>query len=153
MIRWPRQSKDCLPACDINSAKDDAAGMAVSEGLRGRGHPQGSRNAQDGISMLQTAEGAMGVIDDNLVRMKELAEQASTDSYSPAQKGIMNQEFQQLSDEISRIATSTSFNGITLLNDTSTHEINVGSTQTINVGGARWTRPPWGLRLPVQLPP
>ncbi len=119
----------------INSAKDDAAGMAVNEGIRAdvATLQQGSRNAQDGISMLQTAEGAMSVIDDNLVRMKELAEQASTDSYSAPQKSIMNQEFQQLSAEITRIANSTSFNGITMLNSTSTMAINVGSAQTIDV--------------------
>ena len=72
----------------INSARDDAAGLAVRELVRAdiAVLQQGSRNAQDGISMLQTMEGAMGVIDDNLIRMKELAEQAATGSYSSEQR-------------------------------------------------------------------
>jgi flagellin len=122
----------------INSAKDDPAGMAVSELIKAdvAQLQQGSRNAQDGVSMLQTAEGAMNVIDQNLTRMKELAEQASTGSYSSAQRGIMNSEYGQLADEIDRIASSTSFNGIEMLNTSATYKINVGSSQTIDVNGS-----------------
>ena len=78
----------------INSAKDDAAGLAVRELMRAdiAVLKQGSRNAQDAISMLQTMEGALGSIDAILIRMKELAEQASTDSYSQQQRTIMNNE-------------------------------------------------------------
>jgi flagellin len=78
----------------INTAKDDAAGLAVRELLRAdiAQFRQGSRNAQDAISMLQTAEGAMQVIDELLIRMKELAEQAATGTYSSAQRSIMNAE-------------------------------------------------------------
>lgn len=112
----------------INSSKDDAAGLAVRELVRAdvTQIKQASRNAQDAISMLQTAEGAMGVIDNLLIRMKELAEQSSTESYSDDQRTIMNQEFAQLSDEITRIAQSTKFNGIALLDSTDTFTIHVG---------------------------
>jgi flagellin len=119
----------------INSAKDDAAGMAVSELVRAdvAQLQQGSRNAQDAISMLQTAEGALGADDDILVRMKELAQQASTGSYSSGQRTIMNNEFQQLGAELTRIANSTQFNQISLLNNSNTYSFNVGSTDTIDL--------------------
>ena len=119
----------------INSAKDDAAGMAVSELIRADVAvlQQGSRNAGDAISMLQTAEGAMGTIDDILVRMKQLAEQSATDSYSDTQRTIMDNEFQQDAQEITRVATSTTFNGISLLNSTGTYNIHVGSGTTIDL--------------------
>jgi len=115
----------------INGAKDDAAGLAVRELIRAdiATLQQGARNAADAISMLQTAEGAMGEMDANLVRMKELAEQAATGSYSATQRSLMNQEFSQLAKEISRIAETTDFNGIKLLNSTSQYEIHVGSTE------------------------
>jgi len=119
----------------INSSKDDAAGLAVSELVRAdvATLQQGSRNAQDAISMLQTAEGALGADDDILVRMKELAQQASTGSYSSGQRTIMNNEFQQLGQELTRIANSTQFNQISMLNNTNTYSFNVGSTDTIDV--------------------
>ncbi|GAI23223.1 unnamed protein product, partial [marine sediment metagenome] len=90
----------------INSAKDDAAGLAVRELMRAdiAVIQQGARNAQDGISMLQTMEGAMGVINEALVRMQQLAEQASTGSYSSAQRAIMESEFIEMRLEIDRIA-------------------------------------------------
>lgn len=122
----------------INSAKDDAAGMAVRELIRADVAvvQQGARNAQDGISMLQTMEGAMGVIDDNLIRMKELAEQAATGSYSSAQRTIMNAEFAEMAAEIDRIAGATSFNGIRMLTTADSSddiEIHVGTTETITI--------------------
>jgi len=131
----------------INSAKDDAAGMAVSELIRSdvATLQQGSRNAQDAVSMLQTAEGATGVIDDIMVRMKELAEQSSTGSYSDEQRSIMNQEFQQLAGEITRISDSTDFNGIKMLNTNNTYKIDVGSSTTIDVQGAQMTSDALGL--------
>ncbi len=120
----------------INSAKDDAAGLAVRELIRAdiAVLQQGSRNAQDGISMLQTMEGAMAVMDDNLIRMKELAEQAATGSYSTAQRTIMNAEFAEMAAEIERIAGATAFNGITMLNTNSgSVSIHVGTASTIDV--------------------
>ena len=119
----------------INGAKDDAAGLAVRELMRAdiAVLRQGSRNAQDGVSMLQTAEGSMGVIDDLLIRMKELAEQAATASYSSDQRSIMNAEYTQLANEITRIANSTSFNGIQMLSSSATHAIHIGTTTTIDI--------------------
>jgi len=105
----------------INSAKDDAAGLAVRELMRADVAvlQQGARNAQDGISLLQVAEGGMQTIDNLLVRMKQLAEQASTGTYSSAQRSIMDNEFSELADEIERIAGSAKFNGTSLLNSAS----------------------------------
>ncbi|HQI27337.1 MAG TPA: flagellin, partial [Sedimentisphaerales bacterium] len=106
----------------INSASDDAAGMAVRELMRAdiAVLEQGARNAQDGVSMLQTMEGAMQVQDNLLVRMQQLAEQASTGSYTSAQRVIMDNEFDQLANEIQRIATATDFNGIKMLDNSAT---------------------------------
>lgn len=102
----------------INSAADDAAGLAIREGMRSEitAMNQGIRNAQDGISMIQTAEGALSVIDEKLIRMKELAEQAATGTYTNEQRMIIHSEFAAMAAEIDRIATSTDFNGIKLLN-------------------------------------
>jgi flagellin len=103
----------------INSAADDAAGLAVRELMRSdiAVLAQGIRNANDAISMLQTMDGAAGVIDEKLIRMKELAEQAATGTYSSEQRDIMNDEFVAMRAEIERIATATDFNGIRMLND------------------------------------
>ncbi len=120
----------------INSAKDDAAGLAVRELMRAdiAVTKQGSRNAMDAISMLQTMEGAMGTIDSILIRMKELAEQASTGSYSSQQRNIMNNEFEQMIAEIDRIATTTNFNSINMLNSASgTNSIHFGVNSSIDV--------------------
>jgi len=105
----------------INTAKDDAAGLAVRELMRAdiAVLQQGARNAQDGISMLQTAEGGMQTIDNLLVRMKQLAEQAATGTYSSAQRAIMDNEFDELANEIERIAGAAEFNGISMLNSAS----------------------------------
>jgi flagellin len=119
----------------INSAKDDAAGLAVRELLRADVATlrQAGRNAADGINMIQTSEGAMGEVDSILIRMKELAEQASTGSYSAAQRTIMNNEYTQLSAEITRIAQSTDFNDNQLLNSTNSVSIHVGTTDMITI--------------------
>ncbi len=121
----------------INSAKDDAAGLAVRELLRSdvARLEQGARNARDGISMLQTAEGALAVVDDILVRMEMLAEQATTDTYSDVQKGIMEDEFMELAAEIDRIAGNTTFNEKNLL-DTSgaaTLDVHMGTTDKVTL--------------------
>ena len=120
----------------INSAKDDAAGLAVRELMRAdiAVIKQGNRNAQDSISMLQTFEGALAAVDDALIRMKELAEQAATGSYSEAQRNIMNAEFLEMADEITRIATTTAFNSVTMLDSaTGTNTIHFGENSTITV--------------------
>lgn len=121
----------------INSAKDDAAGLAVRELMRAdiAVIKQGSRNAMDGISMLQTFEGALQAVDEALIRMKELAEQAATGSYSSQQRNIMNAEFQEMLAEIDRIATGTTFNTVTMLDSatgTNTVHFGEGSTITLN---------------------
>jgi flagellin len=102
----------------INSAADDAAGLAIRELMRSDISTinQGTRNANDAISLIQTADGALGVIDEKLIRMKELAEQAATGTYTSAQRVIINSEYQAMASEISRIANATDFNGIYLLN-------------------------------------
>ena len=102
----------------INSAADDAAGLAIRELMRAdiATLHQGARNANDAISMIQTADGALGVIDEKLIRMKELAEQAATGTYDSTQRLMIESEYQQMASEITRIAQATDFNGIHLLN-------------------------------------
>ena len=138
----------------INSAKDDAAGLAVRELVRAdiAVLQQGARNASDGISMLQTMEGAMAVMDQNLIRMKELAEQAATGSYSAAQRTIMNNEFGEMAAEIDRIAGATAFNAIRMLttaDSTEAVEIHVGTTETISVARQDMTTGADGLNIAV----
>lgn len=119
----------------INGAADDAAGLAVRDVLRAdiQVLRQGARNAQDGISMLQTGEGALAVVDEVLVRMKELAEQAATESYTSEQLAIMDNEYQAMMEEIDRIAAATTFNGVELLNDAAaTVHIHFGTGNTAN---------------------
>jgi flagellin len=101
----------------INSAADDAAGLAIREMMRTdiRVLNQGVRNANDAMSLIQTADGALSVIDEKLTRMKELAEQAATGTYTDAQRLIMDSEYQAMASEITRIANATDFNGVKLL--------------------------------------
>jgi len=101
----------------INKAADDAAGLSISEKMRGqiRGLEQGSRNAQDGISMIQTAEGALSETQDILQRMRELAVQSANDTNEVADREAIQEEFSQLRKEIDRIADQTAFNGKSLL--------------------------------------
>lgn len=103
----------------ITSAADDPAGLAVRELLRAdiATARQGERNLTDGISMLQTAEGAAGVINGNLVRMKELTTKAASSVYSTPQRRLMQQEFDQLAAENARITSQTEFNGTPLFAD------------------------------------
>ncbi len=102
----------------INSAADDAAGLAIRELMRSdiTALNQGVRNANDAISLIQTADGAMETIDEKLIRMKELAEQAATGTYNSDQRLIIDSEYQAMASEITRIASATDFNGIALLN-------------------------------------
>ncbi|WP_276512673.1 flagellin [Desulfolutivibrio sulfoxidireducens] len=111
----------------ITTAADDAAGLAVRELMRAdiASLNQGVRNANDAISLIQTADGALGVIDEKLIRMKELAEQAATGTYTSDQRIIIDSEYQAMAKEITRIANATDFNGIYLLNgnlSSSTHD-------------------------------
>jgi flagellin len=132
----------------INSASDDAAGMAVRELMRAdiAVLQQGARNAQDGVSMLQTMEGAMQVQDNLLLRMQQLAEQASTGTYSSAQRVIMDNEFEQLTQEIQRIASSTDFNGIKMLDNSAIVSIHFGGTSDkIDIAGSLMTRGGLGI--------
>ena len=118
----------------VNSAADDAAGLAIRELMRTdiTALQQGVRNANDAISLIQTADGALGVIDEKLTRMKELAEQAATGTYDSTQRLMIESEYQAMASEITRIANSTDFNGIHLLNgnlSSSTHS-GTGMTST-----------------------
>ncbi len=101
----------------INSAADDAAGLAIRDMMRTdiRVLNQGVRNANDAMSLIQTADGGLSVIDEKLTRMKELAEQAATGTYTSAQRLIMDSEYQAMASEITRIANATDFNGVKLL--------------------------------------
>ncbi|GHV56633.1 hypothetical protein FACS189460_1770 [Deltaproteobacteria bacterium] len=108
----------------INSSADDAAGLAIREMMRADivTTQQGLRNAADAISLIQTADGALGVIDEKLIRMKELAEQAATGTYTTAQRDIINSEYQAMAKEIDRIANATNFNGVKLLDGSITNQ-------------------------------
>lgn len=101
----------------INSASDDAAGLAMSENLRAdiRSLDQAQRNANDGLSVVNVAEGAMNEVGNILVRMRELSVQASSDSVGDTERGYINEEFSQLKSEIGRIASVTEYNGTKLL--------------------------------------
>ena len=102
----------------VNTAADDAAGLAIRELMRAdiKSLNQGVRNANDAISMIQTADGALGVVDEKLIRLKELAMQASTGTYSSDQRLMIDSEYQAMCSEITRISMATDFNGIHLLN-------------------------------------
>ena len=113
----------------VNSAADDAAGLAIRELQRAdiATLQQGARNANDAISMIQTADGALGVIDEKLTRMKELAEQAATGTYDSTQRLMIESEYQAMASEITRIANATDFNGIHLLNGSLSSDTHDGS--------------------------
>lgn len=102
----------------INKAGDDAAGLAISEKLKAniRGTQQATRNAGDGISMVQTAEGGLNEVSNILVRLRELSVQAASDTVGDTERKFTDLEFQNLSSEVERIAESTKFNGKNLLN-------------------------------------
>ena len=97
----------------VNSAKDDAAGLAIAERMTAqiRGFDVAARNANDGISMLQVADGAMGKISDNLQRMRELGVQAKNGTLNSTDRANLNREFVELANEVGRVATGTTFNG------------------------------------------
>jgi len=123
----------------INSAKDDAAGLAISQRMTSQinGLNQAARNANDGISMSQTAEGALGEIGNNLQRIRDLSVQSRNASNSVSDRTALNNEVQQLKSEIDRVASTTSFNGIKLLDGSFNNQAfqvgaNVGETISIS---------------------
>lgn len=104
----------------INQAADDAAGLAISEQLRGqiRGMKQASRNSEDGISLVQVAEGGLNEVSNMIIRLRELGVQAASDTIGDTERKFLDVEYQQLKSEIQRIAEVTKFNGRDLLNGT-----------------------------------
>ncbi|MEG0368837.1 MAG: flagellin [Hungatella sp.] len=117
----------------INRAGDDAAGLAISEKMRAQitGLDTASKNAQDGVSLIQTAEGALTEVHSMLNRMEELASQSANGTYSNSvDREAIQEEFTSLSTEITRISTSTTFNGITLLGGTLSIDLQIGATNS-----------------------
>lgn len=120
----------------INRAGDDAAGLAISEKMRGqiRGLKQASRNAQDGISLIQTAEGALNETHAILQRMRELAVQSATDTNTPQDRAEIQKEIDQLAGEVSRISNTTEFNTKNLMAGGLNNLFHIGANQGQNVG-------------------
>lgn len=120
----------------INRAGDDAAGLAISENLKAqiRGLKQAARNAQDGISLIQVAEGSLNEISSILIRLRELAVQAASDTIGPVERQFLNVEYDQLVSEVDRIADGTEFNGTQLLSGTgSILDFQVGTRNDPNI--------------------
>jgi flagellin len=120
----------------INRAGDDAAGLAISENLRAqiRGLKQASRNAQDGVSLVQVAEGGLNEISSIMIRLRELAVQAASDTIGPVERQFLNVEYDQLVSETDRIAEGTEFNGTKLLAGTgSVLDFQVGTRNDPNI--------------------
>ena len=123
----------------VNSAKDDAAGLAIAERFSSqiKGLSVGARNANDGISLAQTAEGALGKVGDMLQRMRELAVQSSNSTNSKADRAALQSEVSQLTDEVDRIAKQTSFNGKKVLDGTfagAAFQVGANAGDSITVG-------------------
>jgi flagellin len=114
----------------INSAMDDAAGLTIAHSLDGKiaGLNQAVRNANDGIAFINLAEGALEEVSSMLTRMQELATQAANGTYSSSDRANLNKEFEQLTDEITRISENTFFNGVNVINTTDTMSFQVGDT-------------------------
>ena len=122
----------------INKAGDDAAGLAISEKLRAktRGLVQAQRNASDGISLIQTAEGGLNEIQNILVRLRELGVQAASDTIGPQERHYLDEEYQSLKEEVDRIANVTEFNGTVLLDGTGgslDFQVNTGGQNLLGV--------------------
>jgi flagellin len=129
-IAQGKSSEKLASGYKVNRAADDAAGLSISEKMRTqiRALNQAQANAQDGISLVQTAEGAMSEISDMLSRMKELAVKASNGTYNASDLEAIDAEFKALSTAIDSIAKSTTFNGITVLSQTGAVSIQIGDT-------------------------
>ena len=119
----------------INRAGDDAAGLAISEKMRAqiRGLEQASRNAQDGVSLIQTAEGGLNETHSILQRMRELADQSSNDTNTAVDRSEIQKEIDQLAQEIGRIGNNTEFNTKSLLNGTFAGKFHIGANQDQNI--------------------
>jgi flagellin len=121
----------------INRASDDAAGLSVSESLRSkiRGMGRAKSNAEDGIALLQIAEGATGEVNNILQRMRELSIQSSTDTMTTTERAYIDKEFSQLMNEITRISSSASYNGMTLLNgEAGSFGVSGGQASVLHIG-------------------
>lgn len=129
-IQQGKSSEKLSSGYRINRAADDAAGLSISEKMRAqiKSMNQGMRNAQDGVSLVQTAEGAMNEVSDMLTRMKELATQGSSSTYNASDLEAMDLEYQELATAIGEIAGNVEFNGIKLLDGS-------GATLNIQLGG------------------
>jgi flagellin len=133
----------------INSAKDDAAGLAISDRMTSqiRGMTQATRNANDGVSLAQTAEGALSSSGDILQRIRELAVQSSNSTNSSSDRQALQTEVTQLNSELNRIATTTSFNGQTLLDGTmgtANFQVGADANQLISANGANFLTNTYG---------
>lgn len=139
----------------INQAADDAAGLAISENLKGqiRGLRQANRNANDGISLVQIAEGSLNEVSNMLIRLRELGVQAASDTIGDTERQFLDVEYQQLKSEIQRVTESTNYNGYDLLNGTGgILDIQVGTNNdafkdriSFNAGAANSTLEALGL--------
>jgi flagellin len=122
----------------VNKAGDDAAGLAISEKLRGkiRGLVQAQRNASDGVSLVQVAEGGLNEIQNILVRLRELGVQSASDTIGPKERKFLDEEYQSLKEEVDRIANVTEFNGTFLLDGTGgsmDFQVNTGGLNLLGV--------------------
>ena len=134
----------------VNSAKDDAAGLAIANRMNAqvRGINVAIRNANDGISLIQTAEGALGTVTDSLQRMRELAVQAQNATNSTSDRANMDVEYQQLSQEITRIAAQTRFNGVAIIGAgaaANVYQVGANNGDTLTVTTATVTTVAGGL--------
>ncbi len=139
----------------INQASDDAAGLAISENLKAqiRGLRQASRNSQDGVSLVQVAEGGLNEVSAIAIRLRELAVQSASDTIGDTERKFLDVEYQQLKSEIQRITESTNFNGTDLLNGTGglldiqvgTHNDDFKDRISFNAGAANATLESLGL--------
>ena len=135
----------------INQAADDAAGLAISENLRGqiRGLKQASRNSEDGVSLVQVAEGGLNEMSNMLIRLRELGVQAASDTIGDTERKFLDVEYQQLKSEMQRISEVTEFNGRDLLNGTggvldiqvSTHNDPFKDRISFNASAMGWNNP------------
>lgn len=128
----------------INRAADDAAGLSISEKMRAqiRGLAQASRNSQDGISLIQTTEGALSSVNDMLVRIKELAVQSRNGIYNDGQdRARLDEELKELSAQITNVSTTTSFNGIKTLSGATSIAIQIGHDKgdLLKLNGAKFS--------------
>ena len=137
-MNYQRRLQRLSSGLRINSAKDDAAGLAISERFTAqiKGLNQGVRNANDGISLAQTAEGALKEVTNNLQRIRELAVQSANATNSASDRTALQAEVAQLVSEIDRVAQNTKFNGVALLDGTFTSkafQIGADTTDTVSI--------------------